>query len=361
MGAARVERGVVGVSPWLPWPMSASRWWTRPVRAERLAALRIGLALILLLDLLGTYGPNLYRFYGGNSLGDPALFEYQFEAPRWYWSLLHGVTDPLVFRGAMTAWIVATALLLVGFWTRPSAVVVWALSTSFSTLNPYDDNAGDQVRGIALFYLMLCPCGAAWSLDALLARRRGRRPPGPVYVYPWALRLLVVQMAVMYFCNGFFKLFGADWRRGDSLYYALNDLTLARWPYARLPIPVWLMRICSWSVLMWEISFPFVLMLPWWAAGLWRVRQFRAQLTLGLIRFLRRLRAAYLVFGVLFHLGIFVTMELGFFGPYMIALYLPLVRWERWADGRRLSRRLPKPASSPSSSGGKPLLFRAGR
>ena len=34
----------VGVDPWLPWPLSAWRWWTEPVAAERLAALRIGLA-----------------------------------------------------------------------------------------------------------------------------------------------------------------------------------------------------------------------------------------------------------------------------------------------------------------------------
>ena len=36
------ERTVVGLKPWLPWPLSRSPWWTEPVRAERLAVLRIG-------------------------------------------------------------------------------------------------------------------------------------------------------------------------------------------------------------------------------------------------------------------------------------------------------------------------------
>ncbi len=55
---------VVGVVPWLPWPLSAWRWWTEPVRAERLAALRIGLALCLLLDIVLTYLPGVGTFFG---------------------------------------------------------------------------------------------------------------------------------------------------------------------------------------------------------------------------------------------------------------------------------------------------------
>ena len=46
------DGAVDGWSPWLPWPLSRWRWWTEPVRAERLAALRIGLGVALLLDLL---------------------------------------------------------------------------------------------------------------------------------------------------------------------------------------------------------------------------------------------------------------------------------------------------------------------
>src|SRR5262249_37591619 len=153
-------------------------------------------------------------------------------------------------------------------------------------VNPYCDNAGDQVRNIALFYLMLCPCGAAWSLDSLWARWLGRhdfwlsrflgRPPGPVYVSPWALRLLLIQMAYIYCFNGIYKAFGEEWRRGNSLYYVLNDLTLARWSYARFPIPVALTRLMTKTVMFWEITFPLWLLLPWVVAGLWRIRSLRS-------------------------------------------------------------------------------------
>ncbi len=147
---------------------------------------------------------------------------------------------------------------------------------------------------------MLCPCGAVWSIDSLLARRRG-----PVFVSPWALRLLFVQMTLIYFMNGIYKLAGVEWRDGTSLYYVLCDLTLTRFSYAQIALPLWLTQIMSWSVMVWEVGFPLWVALPW-------------------------TRTPALCFGAAFHLGIMLTMELGGFGPYMLTLYLPLLPWERW-------------------------------
>ena len=65
------EPYVVGLRPWLPWPMSRWRWWTAPIAAERLAAFRIGLAAVLLVDLLLTYAPNIYVWFGEGNLGGP--------------------------------------------------------------------------------------------------------------------------------------------------------------------------------------------------------------------------------------------------------------------------------------------------
>jgi hypothetical protein len=129
-------------------------------------------------------------------------------------------------------------------------------------------------------------------------------------VYPWALRLLFVQMALIYVCNGVYKLAGADWRRGESLYYVLCDLTLTRYSFAQFPPPLWLLRLLSWAVLAWEVGFP--LWVGW-----------------------RRTRVAGLCFGAAFHLGIFASLELGGFAPYMLTLYLPLLPWERWVGKSR--------------------------
>ncbi len=386
-------RQVVGLQPWLPWPLAASRWWTEPVRAEYLAVLRIGLAAVLLWDIVCVYWPLRHDFFGPDSLGSPEIFAYLVQDKKCYWSLLRGFADPLLsalallawlgstafvlvglrarlgtnvpdpptLRWALVVWLVsvvvgvlglwvrlaelpppvgdadqvartvavraglvlrvplvvfavalvflflglwrrsqaaaedrwvwpgllacagatgllvvagwlkwqtwttdpagpdwlrwtqtrwlaepraidvgmavwvgATLLLLLGLGTRVAAVAVWALGQSFDNLNFSITNAGDQVRSIITFYLMLCPCGAAWSLDAWLARRWGTLR-GVAYVSPWALRLLFVQLIYCYFMNGLFKYTGKDWSAGTSLYYVLGDVVLTRVSYCAVP------------------------------------------------------------------------------------------------------------------------------
>ena len=82
----------------------------------------------------------------------------------------------------------------------------------------------------------------------------------------------------------------------------LHDVTLTRFSWQQLWLPLWLTQIMTWSVLAWEILFPVLL-------------------------FHRRTRILALWFGVSMHLGIFITMELGGFPLYVLAAYVPLL-WE---------------------------------
>ena len=66
-----------------------------------------------------------------------------------------GVPPTKLIALAMGMWIGFAALLLVGLLTRFAAVMTWMLSLSFMNANYYLDNAGDTVRIILLFYLML--------------------------------------------------------------------------------------------------------------------------------------------------------------------------------------------------------------
>lgn len=301
----------LGVRPWLPRFLARWHWWTEPVRAERLAALRIGVAAILLLDILFAYLPHVRDFYGPNSLGSPQVFWN--DQPGSSWSLLGHVESQRGFCLALAVWAGAAALLLVGLFSRASAASAWGLSQSFLALNPNIHNAGDTVRTMILFYLMLTPCAAAWSLDCW-RKQSGK----PAFVYPWALRLLFVQMTVIYFYNGVHKLMGPQWRAGTSLYYVMGDLTLTRLSAADLPVPFALTQILTWTVMVWEVAFPVLVLLP-------------------------STRKMALVVGVLFHVGIGLSLELGAFAPYMLCLYLPLLPWEFFRARRRAD--LPEPAA----------------
>lgn len=287
----------VGVTPWLPRPLASSAWWTRPIRAEVYAVLRIGVAAVLLADQLLTMLPHLDLLFGGGSAGAPHLFGWMFERPQMHWSLLAGVADAKAVALLFYIWIAATAGLLLGWNTRLCSIAVWVLAVSFTNLNTYAINAGDHIRGMLLLYLMLVPCGAIWSLDAWL--RRAQEEP-PRQAHPWALRLLLIQMAWMYGASGLCKLSGYNWPAGNSLYYVMHDVSLTRFSAEMLPLPYWMTQLATWSVLAWEVTFPALLLF-------------------------RRTRLPALLFGMAMHLGIFVTMELGCFPLYLLAAYAALL------------------------------------
>jgi hypothetical protein len=233
--------------------------------------------------------------------------------PLWDLSPLRRLDSPTAVAWGQILWAAAAAGLLLGLATRICAVAAWVLTMTAMNLNPGLHNAGDVVRVTLLFYLMLCPCGAVWSLDAWWQRRAD-----PVYVYPWPLRLLFVQMMFIYGINGLYKVFADEWRDGTALYYVMTSLERSRWSFAMTPLPMFLIRMMTWSVLVWELGFPL------WVA--WS-----------------RTRKLALWIGVAFHVGLGIAMDVGMFAPYMLCMYLPLVPWERWVDRGMTSQ----PSSGP--------------
>jgi hypothetical protein len=137
-----------------------------------------------------------------------------------------------------------------------------------------------------------------------------------VFVYPWPLRLLFVQIVLIYFMNGVYKLFGPEWRDGTVMHYILSDVGWARWS---LPLPLWLTRAGAWLVLTWELSFPLLVL---WPASRW--------VAFGL--------------GAVFHIHTGLNLELGLFPLYALCFYLPLLPWERLSSRRPIGPRPLHPA-----------------
>jgi hypothetical protein len=209
-------------------------------------------------------------------------------------------------QGMLTLWAMAAVLLLAGWRPRLFAGIAWLFSMSCIGLNPYLHNSGDHVRNIILFYLMLSPCEAAWSLtDWRLLRQRSSAAPR--WIAAWSVRLLFIQLASIYFFNGVYKLAGPSWREGVMLQQVLANLAWTRLSFAQLPLPEQLVRYLTWIVLFWELGFPCLMMHP-------------------------RLRTPTLLLGVGFHVGTGALLQLGPFPLYMLCLYLPLIPWERWTD-----------------------------
>lgn len=288
---------VVGTMPWFPAPLRNWTWLTEPIRAERLAAWRIATGLVLMLDVFLFYMPFLGNLYGPGSLAGTNVFAERFGSPHWNWSLLNWLPSEFGPTIGIWIWIAAAVALTVGWHPRYAAAIAWALSLSFYNTNFYLHNSGDRIRHFLLLLLILAPSDAAWSVT-----RWRKKNEGPVYVPAWPARLMLVQMAVMYFTNGLYKLQGTMWWEGSVMHYVNHDLGWARWSAPAMPY--WATRCLTWGALIWEAGFPLWIML-------------------------RQTRTAALLIGVLFHLVTFFHLEIAAFPLYALCLYAPLAPWER--------------------------------
>jgi predicted DCC family thiol-disulfide oxidoreductase YuxK len=304
------------------------KFWTTPVRAEPLAALRISIGLIVLVDTGVSLLPWAADWFGSEGLY-PAESFGAYVRGLWRWSLIPADASVPLLQALLGLLMTCAAMSMLGLFTRVATVGMWVLLVSFHMRNPIILNGGDVLLRSATFLLMLMPAGAAWSLDNAIRRRlmhpvqpglgrklaalpfthavlwhevmRGEPPAG--LVRPWSLRLAQIQLAVLYFFTGVDKLRGidpgggyfGDWLGGHAVYRALNHGTISRfavfgdWPW-------WVFAPATWLTLGWEITFPLLV--------LWR-----------------RTRWYALSFGVLLHLGIWVTMEVTHFSFTTLAFY----------------------------------------
>jgi uncharacterized membrane protein YphA (DoxX/SURF4 family) len=276
------------------------RWLTSPLPAERPAALRIAVATVVLSDILFFYMPGLRYLYGPGGFGDPAIFDDQFAWPSARWSLLRLLPATWGPPTLLGAWIVAALALLLGYRPRIAAFACWVIAVSFLQANLYLHNGGDQLKLFLLMMLSFLPSDGRWSIR----RHPLARTPGPALVQAWPLRLLMIQLTIVYFMNGYYKAMGPAWRDGSVMIDVANNPSWAHFSSDLLPLPDMALRGLAIVTLIWELFFPLLVLMP---------------LT----------RKATLWIGVAFHVGTLVHLEVGLFPFYALCYYVPLVRWER--------------------------------
>ena len=294
------EPRVVGVQPWFPWPLSRWAWWTEPVPAERVAALRIATALVLLFDLLACYLPHFHTLFSPDALGGRDLYAGLFRADHGYWSVLRVLPDGWGPQAVFAVWVASAVGLLVGWRPLLCGLACWACAVSVWAINPAAHNGGDRLRNTLLLMTAASCSGAVWGVSSV----RAKGDAAPLLVPGWPVRVLFVQLAVLYFFNGYHKIASPLWRSGYVMYWVSHDLYWSLYPGAAARLPVWVHQLSAWVTLVWELGFP-------------------------LLAVMRGTRAVALTLGVIFHLGTLITLEVGAFALYSVACYTAFVPWER--------------------------------
>jgi hypothetical protein len=262
------------------------------------------------------------------------------------WGGLRDVRSPLLdrFGGATPdnvhtlAYGVAAAavLLAIGAGTRLAAIGVWLGYGVLSDLNSHAGGSYDELLGNVLFLLVLADSGARLSVDA--------RVSAPRLVPAWPRWLLVFQLVVMYTSTGLQKLSDhwVPWGSHDALWFVLQQPTWHRVPMEWVAPAMPLLSLATVSVWCFEVGAPLLLLAYWFRHTRTRPGWLRA------VSNRLDLRAVYLGFGFLMHLGIEGAMEVGPFLPATMTLYLASFapdEWARWLT-RAGIRRGPGPAGT---------------
>jgi hypothetical protein len=202
------------------WGVAWDRFWFTPTDPSVLCAIRVVTGLLLLwthlvwsLGLADFLGPDGWLpadlYDARNYLAErktSSVFEYL--GSGWLLWVVHVVNLVVFF------------LMTIGLWSRVAAVWSFIAAVEYATRVTTGAFFGlDKINCLLAMYVMLGPCGARYSVDAL---RRGGEV-GTSVMANFALRLLQVHLCVVYLFSGLGKLQGDSWWYGMATWFSVAN------------------------------------------------------------------------------------------------------------------------------------------
>jgi hypothetical protein len=282
--------------------MRSARWLVRasdrcfePVSARPLAALRVGLPLLLLAhvvwlsdDILSLHGSRgIIPWELTNLLRDPWMPGLQTLAEA---LAPLGIGTHAAITALLAGYAGSLLALAMGFHARLAAALAWGLHLSLVTSGFASFYGVDQIANTFLFYLFLFPSGRAWTLV-----RRAGASSGEGTIPVGCLRLMQLHLCVIYLAAGWDKAMGSQWWSGEAIWQVVSQPAFSTFDLRWLAMYPWVPMLAGWSTLLVEVGYPFFM----WP---------------------RRTRKAWLIATVGLHVGIGLFMGLVFFSSLMILL-----------------------------------------
>ncbi|MFM1902294.1 MAG: hypothetical protein RLZZ440_194 [Planctomycetota bacterium] len=246
------------------------RFWFAPAEPRPLAVVRMLTGLLGLL-LAASYAADLERWFGPDGMLPAAAVADWASRPTS--SLFALATAPVFLWTLFGGLLLALTAVMVGLASQVACLVAAVLWASLLQRGPMLAGPADDCLAVLLWCLAVGPCGAHWSLDRLLADRRGLQPAGDS---PWArvsLGLLRVHATAITVAVLLAQLKGDVWWDGTAAWWLADrpsqflDLTglFRRSEY--------LMNLTTHAIVLFELVF---------AAGIWAAATRRPLARLGL-------------------------------------------------------------------------------
>lgn len=287
--------------------------WSHEEHPLPMALVRITLGLCLLWDLSWVGALDLVvPFLAPQEIGGwPEI--YPRSTVPLVWQLFPA--DPAVAWGLWGLTIACAALFTVGLYTRPAALAFVLLYAQWAEILDAADRGIDTMMRNVVFLFVFATAHHTLSVDAW--RRTGSWRGDGALTPAWPRHVLVLQLVVMYFGAGIAKL-GSTWTpMGEyaALWYILHDVAVARFDWSFLAPIYPLTQLSTAITILWEYSAPVVLLFYWYRHTWQRPGRLRA--------WCNRWRAhqLWLIVGVVFHVLIAITLNLGIFPFAMLSFY----------------------------------------
>ncbi len=202
---------------WQGW----NRFWFTPSDPATLGLIRILAGAMLFythlvwsLDLNGFFGPDGWLPAKTiAALPNHSAFE---------WSWFYWINSPALMWAVHIACLIVFALFTIGLWSRATSILAFLATVAYANRASLAQFGLDDTNAMLAMYLMIGPCGAAYSVDNWLKRRRagGKLAIEPRVGANVAIRLLQVHLCVIYFFSGIGKAQGPLWWNGLAMLMA---------------------------------------------------------------------------------------------------------------------------------------------
>ena len=309
------------------WGAFFEAWLFDGCALQTCALMRVGFGLLVL--VYGLVWLRDAQFWFSNQ-GVVSVETITANQPATMWSIFFWIEpNPGFVTICLTIMLLNAVLLTLGCFGRLQAAFIFFWLVSFQNRNSLIGDGEDSVFRLFAFFLIWMPLDRCYSVTRLLEPLASSIPKRSEAA--WALRLVQVQMAIIYLSAACSKLLSPTWQDGSAVYYVyqMHD------NFGRGPLPAflmeteWLIRLTTWGTMLVEACMPFLLFLP-------------------------RTRRAGIALGFLLHLSMEYSMHLFLFQWIMM---LGLLAFTKPEDSTWFRRWTPEPDPHPYQ--GDPLPQRA--
>ncbi len=233
-----------------------NQFWFAEQQPHTLALIRI-LAGLMLFYTHAVWTPDLMKFLGPDGVL-PNQVARDIHGNSVAWSYLWYFESPTVLGALHLFALVVFAMFTVGFYTRVTSILATIITLAYCHRLSGVFFGLDQVNAMLAMYVMLGPSGAVYSVDRWLAERQagqGGRQPEPVRPTAsanLAIRLIQLQMCVIYLFGGVSKMRGEMWWDGSAVWFAVANLEYQSMDMTWLVRSPWLIALLSHITVFWE-------------------------------------------------------------------------------------------------------------